>query len=163
MPCYRFRFNDPPLYYFGHVLPPPIVQIVLHYAYEMTIWEDMCTLHDRLESTLSFLHQFKIDLTAHLAAYRILGESNSVPEQISKDTRALCHRASVDLSTCLNPKTRTRLPRRRALWVTLPARPEDPHRSASSCLKCPTMFKGRLKVFLDNPFYILLFKRYRYI
>ena len=126
MPCYKFRFIEFPLYYYGHVLPPPIIQIILHYAREMTIWEDMCILHDRLESTLSFLHQFKIDLGDHLAAYRILGESNSVPEKISQDTRALCHRASVDLSTCLNPKTRTRLPRRRALWVTLPAPPRLP-------------------------------------
>ena len=128
MPCYRFRFIEFPLYYYGHVLPPPIIQIILHYAREMTIWEDMCKLHDRLEGTLSILHQFKIDLGDHLAAYRILGESNSVPEQISKDTRALCHRASVDLSTCLNPKTRTRLPRRRALWVRLPAPPAVPSR-----------------------------------
>ena len=128
MPCYKFRFIEFPLYYYGHFLPPAIVQIVLHYAREMTIWEDMCILHDRLESTLSFLHQFKIDLTDHLAAYRILGTSTgtNVPEQISQDTRALCHRASVDLSTCLNPQTRTRLPRRRALWVRLPAPPALP-------------------------------------
>ena len=126
MPCYRFRFIEFPLYYYGHALPPPLIKIILHYAKEMTIWEDMCQLHDRLEGTLSFLHQFKVDLGDHLAAYRILGDGSSVPEQISKDTRALCHRASVDLSTCLNPQTRTRLPRRRALRVNLPAPPAVP-------------------------------------
>ena len=130
MPCCKFRFIEFPLYYYGHFLPPALVQVILHYAREMTIWEDMCKLHDRLEGTLTWLHQFKLDMADHLAAYSILGSKGSggtnVPEQISQDTRALCHRASVDLSTCLNPQTRTRLPRRRALWVRLPAPPAVP-------------------------------------
>ncbi len=29
MPCYRFRFNDFPLYYYGNVLPALVVKIIL--------------------------------------------------------------------------------------------------------------------------------------
>ena len=117
MPCYRFRFLEFPVYFHGHALPPPIVKIILVYAQEMTIWEDMCQLHDRLEGTLNWLHQFKLDLAEHLTAYRILGSDNSVSEKISQDTRSLCHRTTVDLATSLNPTTRptNRLPRR--TWV----------------------------------------------
>ena len=55
MPCYKFRFIEFPMYYYGHALPPPIVKIILYYAYEMTVWEDMCVLHDKLDEMLAFL------------------------------------------------------------------------------------------------------------
>ena len=123
MPCYRFRFNDCfPLYYYGHVLPPPIIQIVLHYAREMTIWEDMCRLHDKLDDTLEFLRNFKHELREHMEPYAILHTRDPVSDQISAAAKKLCHEATVNLVTALNPKPRTK--RRRSFYrVYAPATP----------------------------------------
>ena len=125
MPCYRFRFSEfeLPLYYHGHVLPPPIARIVLEYAYQMTVWEDMCTLHDKLEDTLTFLHEFKVKMHTHLQPYRILG--CTVSDTIRTASARLCHLATVNLRTAMSPR-----PRRRpsALYrrVYLPATPPQP-------------------------------------
>ena len=108
MPCYKYKFPEfqCPLYYYGHVLPPPIVKIVLQYAYEMTIWEDMCTLHDKLEGTLAWLHDFKDILKDHVEAYQILSSRNTVSDTIRLNSSKLCHEATVSLATTLNPPRR---------------------------------------------------------
>ena len=108
MPCYRFRFNDFPLYYYGHVLPAPVVKIILQYAYQMTVWEDMVTLHDKLDRFLGFLRHFKDDQKEHLRAYEILGRQDNVADRISKDNTRLCHNATVNLVTAMCPKPRRR-------------------------------------------------------
>ena len=86
-----------PLYYFGHALPAPSVKIILEYGYEMTVWEDMVTLHDKLDDMLSFLRHFKDAQKEHLWAYEILGRQISVADRISNDSTRLCHFATVNL------------------------------------------------------------------
>ena len=119
MPCYRFRFNhEMPLYYYGHggpnPLPAPLVKIILQYGYEMTVWEDMCNLHDRLDEMLGFLRDFKQTQKEHLRAYVILHRQNSVADAISSDSTRLCHDATVNLVTAMcNKKPR----RRRTIWL----------------------------------------------
>ena len=121
MPCYRFRFNhELPLYYYGHGLPPPIVKIILQYGYEMTVWEDMCNLHDKLDGMLAFLRTFKHQAIDHLKAYAILKRQNSVADRISIDSSRLCHDATVNLVTAMCPK---RPKRRRSVWVNVPRAP----------------------------------------
>ena len=113
MPCYRFRFRctELPLYYYGHVLPPPLVHLVLQYAYEMTVWEDMCKLHDHLDSTLKFLRSFKEEMLEHLKPYQILrDDSKSVSASIRSASARLCHVATVNLCTAMNPNPTRRRP-----------------------------------------------------
>ena len=122
MPCYRFRFNhELPLYYYGHGdLPPPIVKIILQYGYEMTVFQDMCKLHERLDWMLGFLRTFKQEQKDHLKAYAILNRQNSVAERISTDSSRLCHDATVNLVTAMCPK---RVKRRRSVWINVPRAP----------------------------------------
>ena len=109
MPCYRFRFNDCfPLYYYGHVVPAPVVKIILQYAYEMTVWEDMVMLHDRLDDFLGFLRHFKDGQKENLRAYEILGRQGNLSDKISADSTRLCHNATVNLVTAMCPKPRRR-------------------------------------------------------
>ena len=128
MPCYRFRFNDAyPLYYYGHggstPIPPPIVKIILKYAYEMTVWENMCALHDRLDDFLGFLRHFKDNQKENLRPYEILGRQGNVSDKISADSTRLCHDATVNLVTAMCPKPR----RRRSIFtVHTPAPPAPP-------------------------------------
>ena len=117
MPCYRFKFLQYPVYYYGHALPPPLVKIIMKYGQEMTIWEDMCRLNDKLDADLKWLHEYKETLTQHLLPYHILGTRNTVPDQIAQDTKSLCHRATVDLATTLNPRPDRN--RRRAVWINI--------------------------------------------
>ena len=107
MPCYRFRFNhELPLYYHGHCLPSPLIKIILEYGYEMTVREDMETLHDKLEEVLGFLRSFKESQKGHLRAYDILRTQNSGADRICKDSSRLCHDATVNLVTamCTRPR-----------------------------------------------------------
>ena len=109
MPCYRFRFNDSfPLYYYGHVVPPPVVKIILQYAYEMTVWEDMCALHDKLDDFLGFLRHFKDGQKENLRAYEILGRQGNLSDKISADSARLCHNATVNLVTAMCPQPKRR-------------------------------------------------------
>ena len=130
MPCYRFRFPEFefPIYYYGHALPPPIVSIILDYAYQMTVWEDMCRLHEKLEDPLSFLHDFKEKMYVHLQPYRVL--NCTVSDTIRTGSARLCHVATVNLRTAMSPR-----PRRRpsALYrrVYLPATPPHPSQPAA--------------------------------
>ena len=126
MPCYRFRFNhELPLYYHGHCLPSPLVKIILEYGYEMTVWEDMCKLHDKLEEVLGFLRNFKDHQKEHLRAYDILRRHNTVADRISTDSSRLCHDATVNLVTAMCPPTRLNTPvRRRRVWLDVPRNPE---------------------------------------
>ena len=121
MPCYRFRFNhELPLYYYGHGdLPPPIVKIILQYGYEMTVWQDMCNLHDKLDGMLAFLRTFKHQAIDHLKAYAILKRQNSVADRISNDSSRLCHDATVNLVTAMCPPRRV-IRRRRSVWLEVP-------------------------------------------
>ena len=121
MPCYRFRFNhELPLYYYGHGLPSPIIKIILEYGYEMTVWEDMCKLHDKVDEMLAFLRNFKDHQKEHLRAYDILRRQNSISDRISTDSSRLCHDATVNLVTAMCPN---RPKRRRAVWVNVPRAP----------------------------------------
>ena len=97
MPCYRFRFH------FGHVLPSPIVKIILGYAYEMTVCSDMQVLREKLESTLDFLRDFKDQLEEHLKAYEILRNRDHQVDSLRQHSARLCHVATVNLCTALNP------------------------------------------------------------
>ncbi len=113
MPCYRFRFNhELPLYYYGHggsnPLPPPIVKIILQYGYEMTVWEDMCKLHDKLDDMPKFLRLYKEDHNEHLKAYAILRSENTISDRISTDSTRLCHDATVNLVTAMCPQPKRR-------------------------------------------------------
>ena len=112
MPCYRFRFAPPPLplYYFGHGLPAPIVKVILEYGYEMTVWEDMCKLHDKLDDTLKFLRGFKDEMAEHLKPYEIIRDDSRVSAAIRTASARLCHVATVNLCTALNPNPRKRTP-----------------------------------------------------
>ena len=69
MPCYRFRFRCPelPLYYYGHVLPPPMIHLILQYASEMTVWSGVL----RLAATATdpfLLTALQADSTASVAS-----------------------------------------------------------------------------------------------
>ena len=124
MPCYRFRFTgSPPVYYFGHALPAPIVQIVLHYAYEMTIWQDMCALHDKLDDTLDFLRNFKQALKDHVEPYAILLRRDPVADSFSAQSERLCHVAIVNLVDAMNPNPK---PKKRRLYRVWHAPPNAP-------------------------------------
>ncbi len=127
MPCYRFRFNhELPLYYYGHGLPSPIIKIILEYGYEMTVWEDMNQLHDKLDEMLAFLRTFKEDQKEHLRAYDILNKTG-ISDRISTDSTRLCHNATVNLVTAMCPPTRSRRPvRRRSVWLEVPTRTPAP-------------------------------------
>ena len=119
MPCYRFRFNhELPLYYYGHGLPSPIIKIILEYGYEMTVWEDMCALHDKLDEMLAFLRNFKQAQKEHLRAYDILHKSG-ISDRISTDSTRLCHDATVNLVTAMCPPRRV-IRRRRSVWLEVP-------------------------------------------
>ena len=119
MPCYRFRFNhELPLYYYGHGLPSPIIKIILEYGYEMTVWEDMCALHDKLDEMLAFLRNFKQAQKEHLRAYDILKKSG-ISDRISTDSTRLCHDATVNLVTAMCPPRRV-IRRRRSVWLEVP-------------------------------------------
>ena len=119
MPCYRFRFNhELPLYYYGHGLPSPIIKIILEYGYEMTVWEDMCALHDKLDEMLAFLRNFKQAQKEHLRAYDILNKSG-ISDRISTDSTRLCHDATVNLVTAMCPPRRV-IRRRRSVWLEVP-------------------------------------------
>ena len=119
MPCYRFRFNhELPLYYYGHGLPSPIIKIILEYGYEMTVWEDMCALHDKLDEMLAFLRNFKQAQKEHLRAYDIL-KKTGISDRISTDSTRLCHDATVNLVTAMCPPRRV-IRRRRSVWLEVP-------------------------------------------
>ena len=121
MPCYRFRFNhELPLYYYGHGLPATIIKIILQYGYEMTVWEDTCQLHGKLDEMLAFLRNFKEDQKERLRAYDILQRQNSISDRISTDSTRLCHDATVNLATAMCPPTRSRRRVRRAAWPIQP-------------------------------------------
>ena len=108
------------LYYYGHggpnPLPAPIVKIILQYGYEMTVWEDMCALHDRLDDMVVFLRTYKEHQKEHLKAYEILHRQNLIADRISSDSTRLCHDATVNLVTAMCPKPR----RRRSVWLHRP-------------------------------------------
>ena len=119
MPCYRFRFNhELPLYYYGHGLPSPIIKIILQYGYEMTVWQDMCKLHDKLDEMLAFLRNFKQAQKEHLRAYDIL-KKTGISDRISTDSTRLCHDATVNLVTAMCPPRRV-IRRRRSVWLEVP-------------------------------------------
>lgn len=107
MPCYRFRFTGQ-LYYYGHALPPPIVKIILRYAYDMTVLEDMDALHSKLNDTLVFLRDFKEKIREHLEPYRVLNSRDTVTEVRNAQSKKLCHVATVNIVTALNPKPKRR-------------------------------------------------------
>ena len=128
MPCYRFRFNhEMPLYYHDHSLPAPIIKIILEYGYEMTVWEDMCKLHDKLDDMLQFLREYKEDHKEHLKAYAVLRSENTISDRISTDSSRLCHEATVNLVTAMCPPPRVR--RRRSVWLRVPTRTPAPIRN----------------------------------
>ena len=117
MPCYRFRFAESEmlLCYYGHALPPPVVKIILRYAYEMTVLEDTQKLHNRLGQTLSFLRNFKQTLAEHLRPYEILNSRDTVAEHMNAASKKLCHVATVNLVTAMNPKPKAK--RRRSIFT----------------------------------------------
>ena len=104
MPCQRHRYLMLPLYYYGHVLPPPIVKMILKYAYEMTVFQDTQTLHLKLEEMLNFLHGHKDDVYEHMRAYKILDRQGCEgADRMREETRKLLHAATVNLATAVAP------------------------------------------------------------
>ena len=124
MPCYRFRFMglELPLYYYGHVLPPPIVKIILTYGYQMTVLEDMNQLHKRLNDTLAWLHEYKDALKAHTRAYEILSSKNTHSDRLRLASARLCHNATVNLRTAFQPR---KVPRIGGLYFVRQPRTRD--------------------------------------
>ena len=114
MPCNKFRFLEMPIYYYGHALPPPIVSIILSYAYQMTVLEDGLTLGDKLEEMLSWLHSYKDDMREHMRAYRILDRVDRQTDAHRQEVASLLHVATVNLASAVAPpKPKVRFSRAR--------------------------------------------------
>jgi hypothetical protein len=114
MPCNKHRFLAMPIYYYGHALPPPIVHIILGYAYQMTVLEDGLRLGDKLEEMLSWLHNYKDDMREHMRAYRILDRKDPETDAHRQEVSSLLHVATVNLASAVAPpKPKVRFSRAR--------------------------------------------------
>ena len=104
MPCYRYKFESLrlPLDYHGHVLPAPIVHIVLDYSYEMTVDEDAKRLTAKLQEMMSWLHNRKEQIRQRLLAYEVLPRREIGTQLERAATRRLLHRATVGMATALH-------------------------------------------------------------
>ena len=121
MPCYRYKFAAlrMPLDFHGHALPPALVQIILNYAYEMTVHEDAVDLCSKLDEMLAWLHGRKVRHRQGLAAYEVLArgcQGNDKAHRERLGTSRLLHHATVAMATVLHPTPRRRARPTASFW-----------------------------------------------
>ena len=127
MPCYRYKFASLrlPLDFHGHVLPPPVVSIILNYAYEMTVHEHAVGLCARLDEMMAWLHGCKVQHRQALTAYEVLATRGGSTHRERLGTSRLLHHATVAMATVLHPAPRRRIRPSASFWGP-PRAPADP-------------------------------------